>query len=97
MNQLILNGVRLPEASGDKFSCWEEVLTRQVTMVTGRAVLRSGAPFPAVVLPDARDEPVSSTFICDSITNPTYAFSTGGVGLWHNLSFTIREEVPHAG
>ena len=85
MNQLILNGVRLPEASGDKFSCWEEVLTRQVTMVTGRvvlealepasriwrasytfdymgndtlrqvlAVLRSGAPFPAVVLPDAR-------------------------------------------
>ena len=89
MNQLILNGVRLPEASGDKFSCWEEVLTRQVTMVTGRvvlealepasriwrasytfdymgndtlrqvlAVLRSGAPFPAVVLPDARDEPV---------------------------------------
>ena len=125
MNQLILNGVRLPEASGDKFSCWEEVLTRQVTMVTGRvvlealepasriwrasytfdymgndtlrqvlAVLRSGAPFPAVVLPDARDEPVSSTFICDSITNPTYAFSTGRVGLWHNLSFTIREEVP---
>ena len=128
MTQLILNGVRLPEASGDKFSCWEEVLTRQVTMVTGRvvlealepasriwrasytfdymgndtlrqvlAVLRSGAPFPAVVLPDARDEPVSSTFICDSITNPTYAFSTGRVGLWHNLSFTIREEVPHAG
>ena len=44
MNQLILNGVRLPEASGDKFSCWEEVLTRQVTMVTGRVVLEALEP-----------------------------------------------------
>ena len=125
--QLILNGILLPEASGDKFSCWEEILTRQVTMITGRvvleslepeariwrasyvfdymgnellrqvlAVLRSGAPFPATVLPDDRDEPVSSVFICDSLTNPSYAFSEDGVGLWHNLAFTIREEEPHA-
>ena len=49
MNQLILNGVRLPEASGDKFSCWEEVLTRQVTMVTGRVVLEALAHAPDTI------------------------------------------------
>ena len=127
MNQLILNSILLPQATGDKFACWEETLTRQVTMVTGRvvmealepaakiwrasftfdymgndklrqvlSVLRSGAPFPAAVLPDNSDEMVSSMFICDSITNPTYAFTSGGVGIWHNLAFTIREEEPHA-
>ena len=127
MNQLILNGILLPESSNDKFSCWEEPLTRQVTMLTGRvvleslepaakiwrasytfdcmgneklrqvlSVLRSGAPFPASVLPDSSDELVTSVFICDSITPPTYAFSTGGVGVWHNLSFTLREEEPHS-
>ena len=127
VTQLILNGIPLPEASNDKFACWEETLTRQVTMVTGRvvlealepaakiwrasytfdymgneklrqvlSVLRSGAPFPASVLPDGQDQLVTSVFICDSITQPTYAFSAGGVGLWHNLSFTLREEEPHA-
>ncbi|MBS5658527.1 MAG: hypothetical protein KHW76_08720 [Oscillibacter sp.] len=128
IKQLILDGILLPEASGDKFSCWEETLTRQVSMVTGRVVLESlepepriwrasytfdymgneklrqvlevlrrGAPFPASVLPDNRDELVSSIFICESLTNPSYAFSANGVGLWHNLAFTIREEEPHAG
>ena len=128
IKQLILDGILLPEASGDKFSCWEETLTRQVSMVTGRVVLESlepepriwrasytfdymgneklrqvlevlrrGAPFPASVLPDNRDELVSIIFICESLTNPSYAFSANGVGLWHNLAFTIREEEPHAG
>ena len=128
IKQLILDGILLPEASGDKFSCWEETLTRQVSMVTGRVVLESlepepriwrasytfdymgneklrqvlevlrrGAPFPASVLPDNRGELVSSIFICESLTNPSYAFSANGVGLWHNLAFTIREEEPHAG
>ena len=128
IKQLILDGILLPEASGDKFSCWEETLTRQVSMVTGRVVLESlepepriwrasytfdymgneklrqvlevlrrGAPFPASVLPDNQDELVSSIFICESLTNPSYAFSANGVGLWHNLAFTIREEEPHAG
>ena len=128
IKQLILDGILLPEASGDKFSCWEETLTRQVSMVTGRVVLESlepepriwrasytfdymgneklrqvlevlrrGAPFPASVLRDNRDELVSSIFICESLTNPSYAFSANGVGLWHNLAFTIREEEPHAG
>lgn len=127
MTQINLNGIALPEVSSDRYSCWEEILTRQVTMVTGRivlealepaakiwrasytfdytgnetlrqvlSVLRSGAPFPATVLPDNSDETVTSVFICESITQPTFAFSRGGVGLWHNLSFTIREEEPHA-
>lgn len=60
------------------------------------AVLRSGKPFQAAVLPDDRDEMVSGIFIRESITNPTFAFSRGGVGLWHNLAFVIREERPHA-
>ena len=111
----------------DKFSCWEEVLTRQVTMVSGRvvlegigrknkiwrasyqfdymgndklrqvmAVLRQGAPFMASVLPDSRDEMVTSSFLCDSITNPSYAFAKKGVPLWHNFAFTLREVRPHA-
>ena len=111
IKQLLLDGVLLPEASGDKFSCWEETLTRQVSMVTGRVVLESlepepriwrasytfdymgneklrqvlevlrrGAPFPASVLPDNRVELVSSIFICESLTNPSYAFSANGVG-----------------
>ena len=126
MTQIILNGILLPEVSNDRYSCWEEPLTRQVEMVTGRivlealepaskiwrarytfdymgnatlrqvlSVLRSGAPFSASVLPDNSDQMVSGTFICDSITQPTYAFSIKGVGLWHNLAFTIREEEPH--
>lgn len=122
--QLILEGIVLPESSHDKFSCWEEDLSVNLTMISGRevieskgkvwkasysfdymgnellrkvlAVLRSGRPFQAAVLPDDRDEMVSSVFIRESITNPTYAFSRGGVGLWHNLAFTIREERPHA-
>lgn len=59
------------------------------------AVLRSGAPFPATVLPDSSDEPVTSTFLMESITQPTFAFEVDGKAVWHNLAFTIREEEPH--
>ena len=121
--QLILNGILLPESSKDRFSCWEEDLSVQVDMISGRrvvetrgkickasysfdymgneklrqvlAVLRSGGPFLASVLPDNSDEMVSSYFLLDSITQPTFAFSKGGVGLWHNLAFTLREVEPH--
>lgn len=58
-------------------------------------VLRSGAPFPALVLPDNQDSFVSSMFLLESITQPTWAFEKDGKGLWHNLAFTIREEEPH--
>ena len=121
--QLILNGILLQESSKDRFSCWEEDLSVQVDMISGRrvvetrgkiwkasysfdymgneklrqvlAVLRSGGPFLASVLPDNSDEMVSSYFLLDSITQPTFAFSKGGVGLWHNLAFTLREVEPH--
>lgn len=123
VTQMILDGVKLPQSSHDRYACWEEDLSVQVDMISGRrviesrgkiwkasysfdymgneklrqvlAVLRSGAPFPATVLPDNSDEPVTSIFLVESITQPTFAFSRGGVGLWHNLAFTIREEEPH--
>lgn len=59
------------------------------------AVLRSGAPFLATVLPDSRDAPVTSRFICTQLTQPTFAFSRSGKPFWHNFSFSIREEEPH--
>ena len=92
----MISGRRVQELRGKvwkatySFDYMGNDLLRQVL-----AVLRSGAPFPALVLPDDRDTMVSSTFVLESITQPTYAFSKGGVGLWHNLSFTIREEEPH--
>lgn len=123
INQLILNGILLPRSSHDRYSCWEEDLSVQVDMISGRrviesrgkvwkasyqfdtmgneklrqvlAVLRSGAPFVATVLPDISDETVTSTFLVESITQPTFAFEADGNAVWHNLSFTIREEEPH--
>lgn len=123
INQLVLNGVLLPRSSHDRYACWEEDLSVQVDMISGRrviesrgkiwkasyqfdtmgnetlrkvlAVLRSGAPFPATVLPDISDEPVTSTFLVESITQPTFAFEVDGKAVWHNLAFTIREEEPH--
>lgn len=59
------------------------------------AVLRSGNPFTAVYLPDDGDEMVSSRFIVESLTNPTFAFSKGGKPYWHNIAFTLREVEPH--
>lgn len=59
------------------------------------AVLRGGAAFPVVYLPDDGDSMRSSTFLTESITQPTYAFSHSGVGLWHNVGFTLREVRPH--
>ena len=39
MNQIILNGILLPQTSFDRYACWEEVLTRQLDMISGRRVL----------------------------------------------------------
>lgn len=41
MNQIIIDGVLLPETSRDRYSCWEETLTRQVTMISGRVVVEA--------------------------------------------------------
>lgn len=63
------------------------------------AVLRSGAPFLATVLPDNSDEPVTSMFLLESLEGPSMAFSrrTGDKekAFWHRISFTLREERPH--
>lgn len=60
------------------------------------AVLRSGKPFPVAYLPDDSDELRAGTFLVESVTNPTFAFSKDGVGLWHNVGFALREVKPHA-
>lgn len=63
------------------------------------AVLRSGAPFIATVLPDNSDQTVTSTFVVERMSQPTMAFSRrkgdSKAAFWHNLSFTLREENPH--
>lgn len=58
-------------------------------------VLRSNTSITVAYLPDDGDELVSGEFLVESITQPTFAFSRGGVGLWHNVGFTLREVRPH--
>lgn len=128
MTQIILpDGIALPEASGDKYACWEETLTRQVKMISGRVVLeaigkkhkiwrakwaydyldnettrrilpvlRSAVPLVVSVLPNDRDEMVTSSFVVDSLTEPSFLFFDNGEPAWHGLAFTLREERPHA-
>lgn len=93
----MVSGRRVQEVRGGKiwkasysFDYMGNETLRQVL-----SILRRGAPFVATVLPDASDTMVTSRFVLESITQPTYAFSKAGVGLWHNLAFTIREEEPH--
>lgn len=123
MTQLVIGGVALPETSRDKYSCYEELFTKSVEMISGRivqevrgkvwiatysydymgneklrqvlAVLRSGQSFQAQILPDNADTVITINAICTDLTPPTYAFSRDGVGLWHNLAFSIREVSPH--
>ena len=59
------------------------------------AVLRSGAPFLATVLPDNFDETVTSTFLTESLTDPKVLAFDGPEPIWHGLAFTLREERPH--
>lgn len=59
------------------------------------AVLRSGGTFPVTYLPDDGDELVTGTFICEKLTNPSFAFARNGQGLWHNVAFALREVEPH--
>lgn len=123
MTQLVIGGVTLPETSRDKYSCYEELLTKSIEMASGRivqevrgkvwiatysydymgndklrqvlAVLRSGQYFQTQILPDSSDSMITINAICTDLTPPTYAFSRDGVGLWHNLAFSIREVSPH--
>lgn len=58
-------------------------------------ILRSGTAFSAAVLPDNGDELIVSTFRVESLSDPTFAFSKSGKGMWHNVAFTLREVNPH--
>lgn len=59
------------------------------------AVLRSGKPFPVTYLPDDSDTMAVGEFLVESMTNPTFSFSAGGVPYWTGLAFTLREVSPH--
>ncbi len=59
------------------------------------AVLRSGKPFVASVLPDNGGKMISSIFLVESLTRPTFLCSDNGAPIWHGLAFTIREVNPH--
>lgn len=58
-------------------------------------VLRSGRPFNVTYLADSSDEMKSSSFMVESMSNPTFAFSKSGKPYWHNVQFVLREVKPH--
>lgn len=123
MTQIILDGIPLPEASNSKYAAWEELLSVQIEMISGRmvseirgkvwratwsydyldndmtkrilAVLRSGKPFVASILPDNGGKMISSMFLVENQTRPTFLCSDNGDPIWHGLAFTIREVNPH--
>lgn len=39
MTQIVLEGMALPETSGDRYACWEEMLSVQLDMISGRRVI----------------------------------------------------------
>ena len=125
MTQLIVNNsITLPYASGDKYACWEEPLSVQLDMISGRRVveqrglvwriryqydymgnalmrqllgaLRGGGVLNVQFLPDIGDSLLTSTFICESLSEPTFAFGRDGIGYWHGVEFELREVSPHA-
>lgn len=58
-------------------------------------VLRSGRPFSVTYLADSSDEMKTSSFMVESMSNPTFAFSKSGKPYWHNVQFVLREVKPH--
>lgn len=123
MTQLIINDIILPETSGGKYQCFEDTLSEQIDMISGRRVtevrghvwkieyaydymgneltrqllsaLRSGAALTVQYLPDSSDTLQTSTFICEDLTPPVFAFSRSGKPFWHDIAFTLREVRPH--
>lgn len=59
-------------------------------------VLRSGNPISVSYLRDDSDTMVNSTFLVESMNNPTFGFAWNGSAVWHDISFTLREVRPHA-
>lgn len=59
------------------------------------AALRSGTAMTVKYLPDNSDELEESTFLCEDLTPPTFAFSRSGKPFWHDIKFKLREVRPH--
>lgn len=59
------------------------------------SVLRSGSAISVQYLPDDSDTMASSDFLVESLESPTFGFSRSGKGVWHNISFVLREVRPH--
>lgn len=124
MTQLIINNsITLPYASGGKYAAWEEPLSVQLDMISGRRVeeqrglvwriryqydymgnalmrqlltaLRGGGILNVQFLPDTGDTLLTSTFLRESMTEPTFAFGRDGIGYWHGVEFELREVSPH--
>lgn len=59
------------------------------------SALRAGTALTVKYLPDSGDDMKISTFICEDLTPPVFAFSRSGKPYWHDISFTLREVRPH--
>lgn len=59
------------------------------------SALRAGTALTVKYLPDSGDDMKTSTFICEDLTPPIFAFSRSGKPYWHDISFTLREVRPH--
>lgn len=96
----MISGRRVVEIMGERFKIWKarwscDYLDNETTRKI-LAVLRRGGPFYATVLPDNREEMVTSSFLAESVTNPTFLIDDGGEPVWRGLGFALREEEPHA-
>ena len=59
------------------------------------SALRSGTALTVKFLPDSGDDMKTSTFLCEDLTPPVFAFSRSGKPYWHDIAFTLREVRPH--
>lgn len=92
----MISGRRVKEIRGNvqrisyEYDRMSDSLWRQLS-----AVLRAGNSFSVTYLPDDNSAMVTSVFLCDSLTSPTFAFSRYGEAMWHNVAFSLREVKPH--
>lgn len=68
------------------------------TWRTLAAALRAGTALAVDYLPDtaAGTALQSGTFIVTNLQNPTFAFSDGGLPVWRNIAFSLREVTSNA-
>lgn len=92
----MISGRRVSEVRGNvqmisyEYDYMPAALWRQLA-----AALRSGAAMTVQYLPDDGDTLVTSTFLRESMIEPTFAFARNGLAYWHNVAFVLREVSPH--